>query len=241
MKFDQPLEPARLLRRYKRFLADVAFDDGREETVHCPNPGAMLGVAPEGARCWVSRSANRARKLPLTLEIVECEGTRGPVPVGINTHHPNRLAEEAILGGLVDGADPQGPLEREVRYGQERSRIDLLQRGGSDLFIEVKNCHLLRRADGVTEFPDCVTARGLKHLRELVRMREDGARAMLLFIVQRADATGVAPAADLDPDYAEGLAWAAGRGVEMRAVGCTLSDRAITPDRPLPVHPEGMH
>lgn len=235
MQFDPPLQDAVLLRRYKRFLADIRWPDGQEETVHCPNPGAMLGVAPEGARCWVSRSKNKARKLPCTLEVVECEGPDGLTPVGVNTNHPNRLAEEAILAGLVEGIDPALPLEREVRYGEERSRIDLLQRGEPSVFIEVKNCHLLRREDGVTEFPDCVTARGLKHLRELARMVDEGHRAVLLFIVQRSDGQGVATAADLDPAYAEGFAWAAGQGVEMRAVGCSVEPSAIIPQAPLPI------
>ena len=236
MEFSPSLEPATLLRRYKRFLADIRDAEGAETTVHCPNPGAMLGVAPEGARCWVSRSPSKARKLPLTLELVECPSPQGgEALVGINTNLPNRLAEEAIARGLVPGVDPHGPLEREVRYGEERSRIDLLQRGDRDHFIEVKNCHLLRRADGIAEFPDCVTSRGLKHLRELARMVEEGHRATLLYVVQRADAEGVAAAADLDPAYAEGLAWAAGRGVELRAVGCTITTGAIIPETVLPV------
>lgn len=236
MQFDPPLEPARLLRRYKRFLADVAHPDGREETVHCPNPGAMLGVAPTGAPCWLSRSKNKARKLPLTLEVVECPSPPGSETlVGINTNLPNRLAVEAIEAGLVDGVDAAAPLTREVRYGEEKSRIDLLQRGERDLFIEVKNCHLLRREDGLAEFPDCVTTRGLKHLRELVRVIEQGAEAMLLFIVQRGDAEAVAAAADLDPAYAEGLTWAAGQGVKMRAVACEISTEAVVPTRPVPV------
>ncbi|MEM9839823.1 MAG: DNA/RNA nuclease SfsA [Pseudomonadota bacterium] len=236
MEFTPALEPAILLRRYKRFLADVQLADGSETTVHCPNPGAMLGVAPEGAKCWVSRSANKARKLPLTLEVVECPSPPGTTElVGINTNRPNKLAEEAIALGLVEGIDPAAPLEREVRYGEEKSRIDLLQRGDQDHFIEVKNCHLLRRADGVSEFPDCVTARGLKHLRELVRMVEDGHRATLVFIVQRGDATAVQGAEDLDSKYAEGLSWAAQNGVALRAVRCTISTKTIIPDLPLEV------
>jgi len=236
MEFPEPLEEATLLRRYKRFLADVAFPSGEETTVHCPNPGAMLGVAPEGAPCWLSRSKNKARKLPLTLEVVECPSPgKVPLPVGINTNWPNRLAMEAAQLGLIDGIDPDQPLEKEVRYGEERSRIDLLQRGQPDLYIEVKNCHLLRRENGIAEFPDCVTARGLKHLRELVRMVEAGERAMLVFIVQRGDATAVQAAADLDPKYAEGLTWAAENGVERRAVVCDISPTAIVPREPVPV------
>jgi sugar fermentation stimulation protein A len=241
VQFEPPLAEAVLLRRYKRFLADVRLADGSETTVHCPNPGAMLGVAPEGARCWVSRSANKTRKLPLTLEMALCPSPgRDPVMVGINTNHPNRLAEEAATAGLVEGVDPGGELLREVRYGEERSRIDLLQPGDPDLYIEVKNCHLLRRDDGFAEFPDCVTARGLKHLRELVRMAEAGYRAMLLFVVQRPDAIAVAPAGDLDPAYAEGLAWAAQNGVELRAVGCKVEPGGITPYEPIPVHPASL-
>ncbi|NNU16432.1 DNA/RNA nuclease SfsA [Parvularcula sp. ZS-1/3] len=236
MLFDPPLEPATLLRRYKRFLADVAHPDGREETVHCPNPGAMLGVAPEGAPCWLSRSANKARKLPLTLEVVDCPSSPGgTVPVGINTNLPNKLAVEAIKAGLVEGIDPEGELRKEVRYGEEKSRIDLLQPGERDLYIEVKNCHLLRREDGVAEFPDCVTARGLKHLRELVRAQETGADALLLFIVQRGDAEAVKAAADLDPKYAEGLSWAAENGVHMRAVVCDVTPQGVSPRAPVPV------
>lgn len=236
MLFDPPLEDAVLLRRYKRFLADVRTPDGEETTVHCPNPGAMLGVAPEGAACWLSRSSSRTRKLPLTLEVVACPSpSAGQALVGINTNRPNRLAEEAIAAGLVEGIDPDRPLAREVRYGEERSRIDLLQRGPRDLFIEVKNCHLLRRDDAVAEFPDCVTARGLKHLRELVRMVDDGHGAALVFVVQRSDAEAVSAAADLDPAYAEGLAWAASQGVMVRAVGCEITPEAILPARQLPV------
>lgn len=236
MIFEPGLERGTLLRRYKRFLADIRQANGTETTVHCPNPGAMLGVAPENAACWVSRSSNKARKLPLTLEVVECPSPPGESAlVGINTNRPNRLAEEAIALGLVDGIDPAEPLKREVRYGEERSRIDLLQRGEKDHFIEVKNCHLLRRDDGVSEFPDCVTARGLKHLRELARVVEEGHRATLLFIVQRGDARAVTSAADLDPKYAEGLAWAAEQGVTLRAVRCEVTTEAITPKDALPV------
>jgi sugar fermentation stimulation protein A len=254
MIFDPPLCEAVLLRRYKRFLADVRLLGREETTVHCPNPGAMMGVAPEGARCWVSRSANKARKLPLTLEVVECEAAGGgAIPTGINTTHPNKLAEEAIRAGLVEGVEAEGPLLREVRYGEERSRIDLLQPAstdqhvspngadqdlspnGVDHYIEVKNCHLMRREDGTAEFPDCVTARGLKHLRELTRMVAEGHLATLLFIVQRGDAKAVRAAADLDPAYAQGLSEAARAGVRMRAVVCDVTSKAILPRRAVPV------
>ncbi len=235
MDFKAPLVRATLLRRYKRFLADVEFEDGTQTTVHCPNPGAMLGVAPPGAPCWVSRAENPARKLAWTLEIVECPGPEGQTLVGINTHHPNRLAEEAIAAELIPSVPGDVPRRREVKYGAERSRIDLVVEGTPPVWVEVKNCHLLRRADGVAEFPDCVTTRGLKHLRELMGVVEAGDRAVLLFIVQRSDARGVASAADLDPAYAKGLQEAAAAGVEILAYGCHVSPTSICVQINLPI------
>ncbi|WOI54511.1 DNA/RNA nuclease SfsA [Parvularcula sp. LCG005] len=235
MKFSAPLQPAILLRRYKRFLADVQFPDGTETTVHCPNPGAMLGVAPTGARCWLSLSSNKNRKLPYTLEIVECPGPDGPTLVGINTNLPNRLAEEAISAGLIGELDAAAPLRREVRYGEEKSRIDILLETSPPTWVEVKNCHLLRRDDGITEFPDCVTTRGAKHLRELSSRVAAGDRAVLLFIVQRTDATGFSAAADLDPAYAAGLTEAMEQGVEVLAYDCDISPEEITVRGPIPV------
>lgn len=235
MKFQSPLIEGILLKRYKRFLADVRFADGTETVVHCPNPGAMLGVAPENARCWVSLSPNKARKLPHTLEIVECPGPEGQTLVGINTHHPNKIAEEAIKAGAIKELSADLPLRREVRYGAEKSRIDLLLDGNVPLWVEVKNCHLLRRDDGVTEFPDCVTARGLKHLRELMGMVAQGDRAVLLFIVQREDAVALSPADDLDPAYGEGLRAAAAAGVEILAYDCTIGMEEIRVRRAVPI------
>ena len=235
MQFDPIFEPATLLRRYKRFLADVVLSDGTETTVHCPNPGAMLGVAPEGARCWVSRSPNKNRKLPLTLEIVECPGPNGQALVGINTNTPNKLAVEAITSGLIAELPSDAPLRREVRYGEEKSRIDILLETPNPTYVEVKNCHLLRRDDGVTEFPDCVTARGLKHLRELMGVAAAGNRAVLLFIVQREDAVALAPADDLDPAYGKGLRTAAEAGVEILAYRCAIAPEAITVRTAIPV------
>lgn len=237
MEFETPLREARLLRRYKRFLADVAFDSGEVTTVHCPNPGAMLGVAPVGARCWISLSTNKTRKLPGTLEIVECDGPDGTAMVGINTHRPNRLAEEAITAGRVPGVPAAAPLKREVRYGSERSRIDILMTPAESapIYVEVKNCHLLRRNDGIAEFPDCVTLRGQKHLRELSGVVSAGARAVLLFVVQRGDATAVAPADDLDPAYGMALRDAASAGVEVLAVRCDVTTTGINATAPIPV------
>lgn len=232
MQFPAPLIPGRLIQRYKRFLADVTID-GEEApvTVHCPNPGAMMGLKAPGSRVFLSRSANTKRKLPLTLEIVEADQTL----VGINTALPNRLAEEAIATGLVPALAGLGPARREVRY-QANSRVDLLYEdaGGRPVFVEVKNVHLMRRA-GLAEFPDCVTTRGAKHLSDLGAEVRAGARAVMLYIVQRADCDRVAFAADLDPAYAAGFAEARRHGVEAYAVRCDITLTGIIPTRTIPI------
>ncbi|RFC62436.1 DNA/RNA nuclease SfsA [Fulvimarina endophytica] len=234
--FSSPLLPARLLQRYKRFLADVVIEEtGEEVTVHCPNPGAMMGLKAPGSRVWLSRSPNKARKLPMTLEVVEADGTL----VGINTGLPNRLAEEALAAGLVPELRGIGPLRREVKYGLN-SRIDLLgeEDGGRPVYVEVKNVHLMRRA-GLAEFPDCVTTRGAKHLRELSDQVDAGARAVMLYVVQRADCDEIGFAVDLDPAYAAAFAEARARGVEAYGVRCDITLKAITPVVPIPVRDKG--
>ena len=164
MRFPSPLIPATLIRRYKRFLADMTLDGGAETTVHVANPGAMLGLATPGARVFLSKSANANRKLPLSWELVEADFGAGPELVGVNTGCPNRLVEEAIVAGKVPQLAGYPRLRREVRYGKA-SRVDfLLERDGAPpCFVEVKNVHLRRQ--GRAEFPDCVTARGTRQVR----------------------------------------------------------------------------
>lgn len=230
--FPSPLLKARLLRRYKRFLADVVLDDtGEETTVHCPNPGAMMGLKDPGSRVFLSRSTNKARKLPLTLEIVEADGTL----VGINTGLPNRLAEKAIDGNIVHALSGLGPLRREVKYGIN-SRIDLLaeQADGRQVYIEVKNVHLMRQR-GLAEFPDCVTTRGAKHLRELGDQVDAGHRAVMLYVIQRADCHKVSLAGDLDPGYMAAFSAARESGVEAYAVRCDITLTGIYPRVEVPV------
>ncbi|MEN3791704.1 DNA/RNA nuclease SfsA [Fulvimarina sp. MAC3] len=230
--FPSPLLQARLLRRYKRFLADVVIDEtGEETTVHCPNPGAMMGLKEPGSRVWLSRSTNKARKLPLTLEIVEADGTL----VGINTGLPNRLAEQAIGDEILPALSGLGLLRREVKYGIN-SRIDLLgeQTDGRLVYIEVKNVHLMREA-GLAEFPDCVTTRGAKHLRELGDQVQAGHRAVMLYVIQRGDCDRVALAGDLDPGYMAAFAEARERGVEAYGVRCDITLNGIYPRTAIPV------
>jgi sugar fermentation stimulation protein A len=228
MRFPTALVSGRLVRRYKRFLADVILDDdGETITAHCANPGSMLGLAPEGARVFLSKSDNPKRKLAYSWEIVEVDG----VLVGINTAHPNGLVEEALAAGLVGELAGYSSLRREVRYGKN-SRIDILleESDGRPVYVEVKNVHLMREP-GLAEFPDSVTARGAKHLVEMGDMVEQGARAAMVYLVQRPDCARMSLAADIDPAYAAAFAAARERGVEAYAIGCRITPEEIVVDR----------
>lgn len=222
MDFPQPLERGTLVSRYKRFFADVVMDDGREITAHCPNPGAMLGLNTPGLPAWLSKSDDPKRKLAHTLELVEADGGL----VGINTLHPNRIVAEALAADAIAELTGYATHRREVRYG-ENSRVDFLLEHPDrpPCWLEIKNCHL-RRAGTLAEFPDCVAARSLKHLRELSAMVRGGQRAVMLFVIQRTDCDAFSACAELDPAYAVGLAEAAATGVEVLAYRC-----AITPER----------
>lgn len=237
MQFPQPLERGHLVQRYKRFFADVQTDDGREITAHCPNPGAMLGLNTPGLPAWLSRSDSPTRKLPHTLELVQADGGL----VGINTMHPNRLTAEALAQDVLPELTGYTSHRREVRYG-EASRVDFLLEadGRPRCWLEVKNCHLMR-GNRLAEFPDCVAARSLRHLRELTAMVEAGDRAVMLFVIQRMDCDAFSPAADLDPAYAKGLRAAHEAGVEVLCYDCDLSVESIRIARPVrwrTTHPE---
>jgi sugar fermentation stimulation protein A len=231
MRFPQPLRRGRLLRRYKRFFADVVLDEVGEVTAHVPNSGKMLGLLDEGNPCWLSRSDAPGRKLPWTLELIEAPGG---VLVGVNTFHPNRLAAEGIAAGVVPELAGYADLRREVRYGAG-SRVDILltHPDRPPCWVEVKNVHLLR-TPGLYEFPDCVTERGLKHLGDLAERAEAGERAVMLFVVQRGDGSAFDTAADCDPAYAAGLLRAAERGVEVLVYDCDVTPEAIALNRRAP-------
>jgi sugar fermentation stimulation protein A len=233
MDFQQQLIQGRLLRRYKRFLADVEID-GSAVTVHCPNPGSMIGLSEPGSRVWVSLSKNQKRSLPYTLELIEINDGGGPLQlVGVNTGLPNRLVEEAIGNGQIARLKGYGRLRREVRYGVN-SRIDLLLEQDTlpPCYVEVKNVHL-SRTPGLAEFPDCVTARGAKHLRELSAIAGSGARAVMVFCIQRSDCCAFALAHDLDPAYAEAFIEATASGVETLIYSCHISLAGISIAAPL--------
>jgi sugar fermentation stimulation protein A len=230
MEFPQPLVPARLIRRYKRFLADAELPDGRTVTVHCPNPGSMLGLDQPGSEIWLSPARSPGRKLPYTWELIRIDGHL----VGINTAHPNALAEEAIRGGRIAELAGYARLRREVSYGRN-SRIDILLEGGrgTACYVEVKNVHL-KRTDAA-EFPDCVTARGAKHLDELANMARAGFRAVMLYVVQRTDCRRFAIAADIDPAYGAALKRAMAAGVEAISYGCAIEMTGIGVAEPMPL------
>ena len=226
MRFPLPLTSGRLVRRYKRFLADVVLDTGEEITAHCANPGAMMGLTAPGNRVWLSKSDKPGRKLPWSWEVVEAEFGRGPEFVGINTAHPNAIVADAIAAGFFAPFASYSSLRREVKYGRN-SRVDMLleHEGLPPWYVEVKNVHLMRRP-GLAEFPDSVTARGAKHLAELADRVRAGARATMVYLIQmRADAFDLAR--DIDPKYAAAFADARAAGVEAIAATCHVSPDAI--------------
>ena len=229
MDFPQPLTRGTLVSRYKRFFADVVLEDGREITAHCPNPGAMLGLNTPGLPAYVSRSENPKRKLAHTLELVEADGGL----VGINTMHPNRLVAEALAADAIPELTGYKSHRREVRYGTN-SRVDFLLEapGRESCWLEVKNSHL-RRTGTLAEFPDCVAARSLKHLKELTARVEAGERAVMLFVIQRMDCDAFSACAELDPAYARGLTEAAENGVEVLAYRCAISPSSVTLTSPV--------
>ncbi len=229
MQFPDPLIRGTLLRRYKRFLADIELEDGAQVTAHCANPGAMLGLKDAGAEVWLSPSRNPKRKLKFSWELIWANGGL----VGINTAHPNGIAAEAIEAGEIALLQGYETLRREVKYGQN-SRVDLLleQPGRPDCYVEIKNVHLMRQT-GLAEFPDSVTKRGAKHLVELGDMVAAGHRAVMLYLVQRGDCDRFAIAGDIDPTYAEELHRAMGSGVEAICYDCQIDTTGIQVRKPL--------
>jgi sugar fermentation stimulation protein A len=217
----------RLVRRYKRFFADVETADGRTLTVHCPNPGSMRGCAIPGAAVRCSTSDAPGRRLRHTLEMIRI----GRAWVGLHTGRANAVAERALAAGALPELAAAGELRREVAAGD--ARLDFRWSGDPDVWIEVKSVTL---AEGsLALFPDSVTERGRRHLEVLMRLRRGGARAALLFLVQRADCDRVAPADAIDPAYGATLREAARRGVEVFALGARVTARAIRVERRLPV------
>ncbi|MBI5163820.1 MAG: DNA/RNA nuclease SfsA [Magnetospirillum sp.] len=223
MLFPSPLVRATLIRRYKRFFADVRLDSGEEVTAHVANTGAMLGTADPGMEVWLSPAAAPTRKLRWSWELVRVDGAL----VGVNTAHPNAIAAAAIAAGEIPELAGYAAIRREVRYGHN-SRIDLLLEAADrpTCYVEIKNVHLKR--GNRAEFPDAVTARGAKHLAELSAMVRQGARAVMLYLVQREDCGAFRIAADIDPAYAAALVQATGDGVEAICYTCRMGLEGIS-------------
>ncbi|MFV0299227.1 MAG: DNA/RNA nuclease SfsA [Hyphomicrobiaceae bacterium] len=235
MRFETDLIPGRLIKRYKRFLADVELDTGETVTATCPNTGSMMGLVEPGCRVWLSISDSPTRKYKHTWEMVEADLGKGPHLVGINTNHPNKLVAETIEAGMVKPLKGYPSLRREVKYGKN-SRIDILlecpEKGSC--YVEVKNVHMMRKA-GLAEFPDSVTERGAKHLVEMSDMVGQGHRAMMVYLVQRPDATRMTLAEDVDPKYVAAFRAAAEAGVEAIALKCRVSPQEIAVEKAIPI------
>lgn len=227
MKFEPILEPAVLIRRYKRFLADITLPDGSERTIHCANTGTMTGCATPGNKVWYSTSDNSKRKYPNSWELSE---TQAGHRICINTARANQLAVEAIKSGVITELQEYDQLQTEVKYGNENSRIDILlnAKNKPKCYIEVKSVTLLDKDKlGQGYFPDAVTTRGQKHLRELAQMAQNGSRAVLLFTVLHSGIEKVSPAHHIDADYSQLLKYAQEQGVEILCYKAQLSHHEI--------------
>lgn len=231
MDFATPLIPARLIRRYKRFLADIELPDGSEVTAHCANPGSMLGLAEPGTKIWVEPNDDPKKKLKYGWRLVDHENGHF---TGVDTSLPNKVLKAAFKAHQVPGLTGYDLVRSEVKY-DENSRIDFLLTGaGPDIYVEVKSVTLCRRA-GLAAFPDSVTARGAKHLGALARVAATGHRAVMLYLIQRTDCTAMTLARDLDPAYA--AAFDAATGVEVMALRCAISPQGIALAGPVPFTP----
>ena len=235
MRFASPLIPATLIRRYKRFLADVKLDSGEEITAHVANPGSMIGLDTPGARVWLSKSDNAKRKLPYSWELVEVDFSTGTELVGVNTGHPNVLVAEALAAQAIPDLAGYTSVRREVKYGTS-SRIDFLleSEGRPPCYVEIKNVHLMRQA-GLAEFPDSVTARGAKHLDELAAMAANGARALMLFVIQIGSTKRFSLARDIDRAYGAAFDRALDMGVTAVAWKCAIGRAGIEVAEPVPI------
>jgi sugar fermentation stimulation protein A len=225
MQFEPPLEQGRLLKRYKRFFADIQTASGELLTIHCPNTGSMFNCMQEGGRVWFSRSNDPKRKLPGTWELSETPQGRLAC---VNTGRANALVEEALRAEVISELVGFTDLRREVPYGEERSRIDFrLDYPSGPAFVEVKSVTLGFADSNVAAFPDAVTSRGAKHLRELAALARNGVRAVQLYCVNLSGIEAVRPAVEIDPAYAQGLREAKAAGVEVLAYGVEISPLEI--------------
>lgn len=220
MRFATPLVPGRLKRRYMRFLSDVVLDSGEEVRAHCPNPGSMMGLKDQGLRVWLERNDDPKKKLDWGWRLAELDRGFATIDTGL----ANRVVGEALRAGAVPALAGTGEVRAEVKYGTG-SRVDFCL--GGDTFVEVKSVTLARRS-GLAEFPDSVTQRGTRHLRDLAEVARSGRRAVMFYLVQRTDCTEMTLAADIDPDYASAFDAARAAGVEVICHRATITPQAVT-------------
>lgn len=234
MKFEPELESGSLIKRYKRFLADIELESGEIRTIHCANTGAMTGCAEPGNKVWFSTSSNPKRKYPNSWELSETPHNH---TICVNTIRANQLVEEAIRSGVITELQGYAQLRTEVKYGNENSRIDVLlqDEDRQDCYIEVKSVTLLDK-EGQGFFPDSVTTRGQKHLRELTEMAENGSRAVLFFAVLHSGIEKVSAAHHIDPDYYSLLKQAKAKGVEVICYQVQFTANEMKLHSALPFH-----
>ena len=235
MRFPAPLIPATLIKRYKRFLADVTLETGETITAHVANPGSMIGLATPGSRVWLSKSDNPNRKLSHSWELIEVDFGSGLELVGVNTAHPNPLIGAALAAGTLPEFTGYDSIRREVKYGRN-SRVDFLLESARrpPCYVEIKNVHLMRQT-ALAEFPDAKTERGAKHLEELGDVVEAGSRAAMLFLIQIGSAERFSLARDIDPKYGTAYDRARSRGVEAYAWRCRIDRDGIEVAAPVPI------
>jgi len=234
MQFAPPLEEAILVKRYKRFLADIKTSTGEELTIHCPNTGSMLNCMQEGGRIWFSRSTDPARKSAGTWVLAETPQSRLAC---VNTGLANKLVAEALEQGVIKELTGFTKLRKEVRYGSENSRIDfcLDYPDQTTSYLEVKSVTLGFENTDIAAFPDAITSRGTKHLRELTELAKQGIKTYLLYCVNLTQITAVRACQEIDPNYAKTLQLAYKAGVKLLAYGCSISPQAIKLDTPLQI------
>lgn len=221
MNFKNKLISGLFIKRYKRFFVDIKLDN-KVITAHCPNTGSMYGLLNKGNKVWLSKSNNPNRKLKYTLEIIEEKKTK----VGVNTHSTNKIVFHALQKNLIDEFNNILKIKPEVKFGSNTRFDFLIINKNNKAFIEVKNVTLSRKK-GVAEFPDAVTARGLKHINELIKARKKNYKIFILFLIQRNDCKSFSIAKDIDPDYSDALTKAVKNNLNILCYDCKFSSKGI--------------
>ena len=221
MNFENKLISGQFVKRYKRFFVDVKIN-GKIITAHCPNTGSMYGLLKKGNKVWLTKSNNPNRKLKYTLQIIEDKKTK----VGVNTHLTNKIVLEALQNNLIKEFDKKIEIKPETKFGI-KTRFDfLVTKNNLKLFIEVKNVTLSRKK-GIAEFPDAVTSRGLKHIKELIKANEKGYKIYILYLIQRNDCKSFKIAEDIDPEYYDSLSKAVKKNLNVLCFDCKFSPKGI--------------